>query len=239
MSSPNKHIKKFSYGTYAYEYELQRQERQTLSLTVNPDMSIVLKCPRYAGEDRIEAFLVRKWHWLQKQLNFFEQVNKKPYIKEYVSGESFYYLGRQYQLLVKPTTYEKVSLTKGKIFIFTFGNAADGAHNKKLLQAWYDNRMNKVFRERFTAMAKRFDYVNLPELAVRRMKKRWGSYLKTDKIFLNPKLIHASKVCIDYVIVHELCHMRFKNHDKRFYQFLNEKYPGWRQVKTKLEQYHD
>ena len=67
------------------------------------------------------------------------------------------------------------------------------------------------------------------------MKKRWGSFLNQDKIFLNPKLIHSSKDCIDYVITHELCHMKYKSHDSRFHKFLNEQYPKWEKVKEKLE----
>ena len=75
----------------------------------------------------------------------------------------------------------------------------------------------------------------MPLLAVRDMKKRWGSFVNKQKILLNPNLIHVSKDCIDYVIVHELCHMRYKNHDKKFSGFLDEKYPKWEKVKDKLE----
>ena len=67
------------------------------------------------------------------------------------------------------------------------------------------------------------------------MKKRWGSFLNKNKILLNPKLIHVSKECIDYVIVHELCHLAHKNHDKKFFDLLNKKYPKWERVKEKLE----
>ena len=67
------------------------------------------------------------------------------------------------------------------------------------------------------------------------MRRRWGSILKQKKVLLNPKLIHASKDCIDYVITHELCHRKYKNHDKRFYKYLQEKYPRWEKVKDKLE----
>lgn len=72
-------------------------------------------------------------------------------------------------------------------------------------------------------------------LSIREMKRRWGSFLNQDRIFLNPKLIHTSKDCIDYVITHELCHMRYKNHDKKFYGFLKKQYPKWEKVKEKLE----
>ena len=84
-------------------------------------------------------------------------------------------------------------------------------------------------------MLKKFDYKNIPRLEIRNMKKRWGSFLNKDKIFLNPKLIHVSKDCIDYVIIHELCHIKYKNHDKKFFNLLKDKYPKWKRVKDKLE----
>jgi hypothetical protein len=67
------------------------------------------------------------------------------------------------------------------------------------------------------------------------MQKRWGSCIRGKSIVLNPLLIHASKDCIDYVITHELCHVKYKNHDKRFFKLLNSKYPKWEKVKNKLE----
>ena len=67
------------------------------------------------------------------------------------------------------------------------------------------------------------------------MKRRWGSFVNKNKVILNPNLIHVPKDCIDYVIVHELCHARYKNHDKKFFNFLDEKYPKWEKAKEKLE----
>lgn len=235
MKSSSTTTHKFTYGTYSYDYELERQERKTLSLTVNPDKSIVLKCPNEASDDKVEAFLTRKWGWLEKQLNFFKKANGKSSIKEYVSGESFYYLGRQYKMAVKKAKGDKVALTKGKLLVSTSKSVSDGDNNKKLLNTWFDEKRAKVFSDRFTEMKKLFDFKVMPELGIRKMKARWGSFLSKEKIFLNPKLIHTSKDCIDYVIVHELCHMRYKNHDKKFYSFLDEKYPGWKKVKEKLE----
>ena len=75
----------------------------------------------------------------------------------------------------------------------------------------------------------------MPILAIREMQKRWGSFLDNGKVVLNPKLIHTPKDCIDYVIVHELCHVKYKNHNQNFYKFLKKKYPKWEKVKDKLE----
>ena len=84
-------------------------------------------------------------------------------------------------------------------------------------------------------MKLRFAYERMPELVVREMQRRWGSFLEGNKIILNPRLVHVPKDCIDYVITHELCHMEHKKHDKNFYKLLDEKCPGWKKVKDKLE----
>lgn len=233
-SSPNKQ-KEFFFGSFVYCYDLIKQDRKTLSLTVTPDMRICVKCPHDTAEERVELFLKKKWFWLQKQLHFFGKHQRKLYVKEYVSGESFHYLGRQHQLIVKRGSEDKVALLRGVLMVQTTKPVSDNTHVQKLVSGWYEQKRKQIFEQRFVAMQKRFDYKHMPKLAVRDMKKRWGSFLSKEKILLNPKLIHVSKDCIDYVIVHELCHMRYKNHDKKFFAFLEEKYPKWEKTKEKLE----
>ena len=225
----------FAYGRHRYTYGLLRQERKTLSLTVEPCMDIILKVPLDTDNERIEKFLQKKWMWMQKQLTFFEKYRRKSYEKEYISGESFYYLGRQYKLLVVSGDKPHVSLTKGKLTITNNRDTFDGSYNKSLLEKWYKKRRTEVFAERYAEMLAKFDYKFTPELTVRQMPKRWGSYIKGERIILNPLLIQAPKEAIDYVITHELCHMKYKNHDANFYMLLETKFPKWGKTKEKLE----
>ena len=225
----------FIYGNYSYTYELIKQNRKTLALTVKPNMQIVVKCPHDVEEERIQKFLQKKWLWMNKQLKFFENIEQKKHEKEYVSGESFYYLGRQYKLIVRRSKEDSVKLLRGVLELRTTQLVRDGEYNKILLDNWFKNRYEHVFQERFIKMQKRFNYKRMPVLKVRNMSKRWGSFLNKEQIALNPKLIHTPKECIDYVIVHELCHMKYKNHNKNFLKLLEEKYPNWQKVKERLE----
>ena len=228
-------MQRFSYGNYSYTYELIKQDRKSIVLTVKPDMTITLKCPQNIEDERIEQFLKKKWSWLNKQLKFFEKVQRKKYQLEYISGESLFYLGRQYKLIVKRTKKNSVKLLRGILQVETTQSIKDGKYNKKLLDVWFKNKYENIFQERFIEMQKRFNYKEMPILKVRNMSKRWGSFVNNQKITLNPKLIHASKDCIDYVIVHELCHLRYKDHSKNFWDFLKKQYPKWEKVKDKLE----
>ncbi len=228
-------MNKFIFGNFIYEYQVIRQDRKTLSLTVTPDLKIILKCSPRTDKERIEKFLRKKWIWLEKQLSFFKKYQRKLYKKEYISGESFLYLGRQYKLLVKRSCDNRVLIDGGRILIYTNKSVTLGSHNKKILENWLYTRTEKVFNSCLKEMMSRFDYEKSPILIVRDMKKRWGSFLNKEKIILNPKLIHTSRDCIDYVIVHELCHLKYKNHNANFWKLLDKKYPKWEKVKDKLE----
>lgn len=225
----------FTFGSFVYEYELIRQPRKTLSLTVTPDLRLILKCPIQADSARIEAFLQKKWFWLEKQLSFFKKYQRKTYPKESVSGEGYLYLGRQYTLVVRYSHEDRVLFTRGQLIVHTTKDVMNGRHNKKLIDAWFTEKAAMVLHARFREILSRFDYQQAPILGIRDMKKRWGSFLNEGKIFLNPKLIHTPKACIDYVIVHELCHLTYQNHGTNFWKLLDEKYPGWKKVKERLE----
>lgn len=227
--------KAFRYGKHVYDYALQIEDRKSLSLSVTPDMRVIVRAPEAATDQRIEDFLTRKWLWLEKQLDYFRAHRKTARPREFVSGESLYYLGRQYKLIVEPCMERSVKLTYGKLSVGLGAATADAALTETLLDNWLTERARSVFRERLEAMVSKFPKRKLPALTIKRMAKRWGSYLGTDRIILNRQLIHASRDCIDYVIVHELCHARHKNHTAAFYRLLNERFPGWERVKEKLE----
>lgn len=228
-------INTFKYGKYSYGYYLVLQDRKTVALTVQPSLNIILKCPFNYDAGKIERFLKRKWLWLEKQLKYFKKYKKQTDEKEYVSGESFLYLGRQYKLLVKADKDPRVKLENGSITLFTTQYSQDRSSNKKLLEKWFEQRTKSVFTSRLKEVAKKFNYDFTPDLITRKMPKRWGSYLSNKKIILNPLLIRASKDCIDYIIVHELCHMKYKYHNKNFFKFQESIIPNWREIKEKLE----
>ncbi len=228
--------KNFHYGKYNYKYTLIREDRKSLALTVTPDSEIVVKGSRNITQNKIDDFLKRKWVWLEKQLAYFETVKQSSQKKDFVSGESFYYLGRQYQLIVKRGASTGVKLKHGKLELITNQGVQNSKANKTILNNWFKGRAQKVFQERLEEVYKRFGYTEkLPTVQIKKMAKRWGSFLGKERIVLHPHLIRSSKDCIDYVISHELCHFRYKNHNAAFYRLLADKCPTWTSVKEKLE----
>lgn len=225
----------FVYGKHQYSYKLLRLDRKTFSLVVLPNLSIIVRSPFCAKQAEINKFLEKKWMWLEEQLKYFKKYQHKKTEKEYVSGESFLYLGRQYKLVVKVAKVNSVSLSKGVLICHTTDSVKNKLSTKDLLNSWYLEKAKLIFSERYEEVFRNFDYKEKPKLTIRKMNKRWGSFNRGKSITLNHLLIQASKDCIDYVITHELCHVGYRDHNKEFYKLLNMKFSGWEKVKEKLE----
>lgn len=228
--------KRFIYEQVAFDYHLTREKRKTISLTVFPNQSVSVKAPRYATNKKITEFLRKKFRWVLKQQRYF--ANFKPATtKEYISGETFRYLGKNYKLLVSEAEeQDHVSLQHGTLTIFSF-YPKNRLYTRKLLHSWYLEKAEKQFAERLDACIDKYEIKIKPSLTIRQMKSRWGSYSrKTDRICLNLKLIEASKYQIDYVLTHELCHIDHMAHNKVFYRLLNKRQPNWKSIKAELEQ---
>lgn len=228
----------FEYGKYSYEYYIEFSNRKTLGLEVLPDLRVIAKVPNGATLDEIEGFLERKWSWLDKQLRELRKFKKLNSERQYVSGESYYYLGRQYLLIVEKSIQNSVKLERGKLRVYTTKSSRNSEHNKKLLDEWFSYHRDRVFKREYLSALKLFDYGVIPRLKQRTMARRWGSYTNDNQILLNPRLIEAPREAIHYVCVHELCHRISRKHDEVFYKELELRLPSWRQIKESLEIRH-
>ena len=227
--------KTFKYGKHRYAYHLECLNRKSFSLIVTPSLRIILKVPQNTTDEEIEQFLTKKWVWLEKQLNELERYQKKNNVKSYVSGESFYYLGRQYMLRVEKGKSEGIKVSPGVFTLTTSKQVRNSEHNKAIYDKWYLERCELVFKKELVTALKEYNIATIPKLKIREMKTRWGSYQKNGIINLNPKLLQASKPAIHYVITHELCHIEHKDHNSKFYSLLESRVPEWKKIKDELE----
>lgn len=228
----------FHYGNYSYDYLVEMGERKTFTLVVRPDLRIIARVPIEATSDEVESFMARKWRWLERQLRELRKYRKAGSMAEYVSGKSMYYLGRQYMLEVTQSSRDTVKLERGKLKIYTANGLRNSDHNKKLIDRWYAEKRNRVFKSEYHKALQLFDDSATPQLGERNMARRWGSYTSDGKVLLNPRLIEASRESIHYVCVHELCHRISRKHDEVFYREIDKRLPGWRLIKESLEIRH-
>ena len=221
------------YGATIIDYDIEFAQRKTLSICVNPDSTVSLKAPVDATLEQIQQKVHKRASWILKQKRFFESFGTSTTKRQYISGESHLYLGRQYMLRVKESNVNAVHYQNNIIEI-------ECRHKKDagiLLQTWYRQRANVKFQEYAQPIIEQFSIygVKPQSLSIKKMDKRWGYCTIDGHITLNPRLICAPRCCIEYVITHELCHLIYRSHNKEFYALLTKEMPHWEKWKNKLE----
>ncbi|MDO6827927.1 SprT family zinc-dependent metalloprotease [Poseidonibacter sp. 1_MG-2023] len=210
-----------------------KKDIKNITLKVKPNCDVILTVPLKTDDKHITYILEKRKSWISKNVEFFE-ANNKVEKKEYVSGESFKYLGKNYRLKVIESNIEQVKLLRGYIQIFV-KDKTNINKKQKLLNEWYILKAEKYFQkvvEEYLSIVKK----EVKNIKIRQMKTRWGS-CNTSKgyINLNSELIKKRRESIEYVIFHELAHLVHPNHSREFYNYLDTYMPDWKKRKDKLE----
>lgn len=224
------------YGNSSIPFRLNFTSRRTLAIHVYPDTSVVIDAPNDSTIEKIKSKVLKRAKWIRKQQRLFERFPPALPARKYISGESFRYLGRQYVLKVEQNLINKVRLERGKLIVYV--TRVDQQRVKELVDDWYRAKAASVFHERLTVCQKLVAKASIRyegKVYLRTMKTRWGTCSKDCRITLNPELVAASKECIDYVITHELCHLKEHNHSRAFFNLLAAVMPDWEKRKDKLE----
>lgn len=227
----------FSYGDEKITLLLERRNRTTLAISVRPDLVVEVVAPLDVPLEKVIAKVKKRAPWIRKQLRFFSQFQPRTPERQYVAGETHLYLGRQYRLKVVSHIQQGVKLFRGRLIVQSH-KPKDKALTRELVEGWYRERAHIKFRERLAMSQSRFPKPEAFEpkgLVVRQLRQRWGSMTAGEKLILNLSLIRSSVDAIDYVITHELCHMRFRHHGTEFFQLLDRVMPDWEKRKIKLE----
>ena len=240
-----------SYGTRKLAFHLNYSaQRRTVGITVLPNGHITVTAPSDTPLEQAQAAVLRRASWLVRQLLFFAYVPAPVAPRQYVAGETHRYLGRQYRLRilplvgdfasqgVKPAEPEGVRLRGAYLNVHTRQPQAPD-HTRRLVTNWYADHARRRLAERYAHCAsqvRRYG-ISAPEWQFRTMPTRWGSYTRAGRILLNPRLIQAPTACIDYLIIHELCHVAHPHHGPDFYQLLTRLLPNWPTLRERLNQY--
>lgn len=226
------------YGKSEITFELTRKNVKNINLRIKPDMSIWVSANKNVPLEAIENFVKQKGEWIHKHINYFREFQPVRCTKlEYLSGESVRYLGRQYRLRVRESDTETVKYMRGFIYLCV-KDTSDASRKEKLFKRWLNERALEHFHESLDRMHETVKNYKIPkpEIKIREMKSRWGScHRDAGLIVLNSKLIKTPKDCIDYVVLHELAHFKYKNHDSQFYTFLTSLMPDWKMRKKMLD----
>ena len=211
-------------------------ESSKVLIKVHPDCQVVALAPEAASRDSVLAAVKKRGRWIYQQLSEFKTQLADYQPRQFVSGESHYYLGKQYLLKVieDPEAKQSVKLLRGSIEVTVRSKSQDKV--SELLKDWYRLRAKETFAKRLDAVLEQALWVEeRPPIRVLTMQTQWGSCSPNGRITLNPHLVKAPRDCIDYVILHELCHIAEHNHSERFYRLMGQVMPKWESTKERLD----
>lgn len=210
-----------------------RRERQTLSIQVLADGTVRAVAPMLADEYEIRQRLERRGAWILRQQRELAMLPPPLPARQYVSGEMHRYLGRQHRLRIQVSEGEAVRLTCGELLI----QVRAPERTQQVFETWLRLRASAVLTERMAACQERAGHFGIQhsgEFRLRRMTTHWGSCTRVGRLTFNPLLIQAPKECIDYVLLHELCHITEFNHSSAYYSLLSRVLPDWRARRARL-----
>jgi len=221
------------FGSKQIYFQLEYSSRKSLGITVKPDLSVLVKAPVDTSLEKVKEKLRKKAPWIIRQQSFFLYFHPKTPARKYISGETHLYLGRQYRLKIIQNNFESVKL-KGKYIEAT---VTEKTRAKQLVGEWYLQNAKLKLRAIAQPLIDSFKKYNIEpsSIVLRDMPTRWGSCTPKGKIILNPELIKAPKGCIEYVIIHELCHLVHHDHTQKFIDLQTKEMKDWEKWKIKLE----
>jgi len=218
----------------ALTFTLRRSRRRTLAIHVHPDGLVEVIAPQGAAEDAVAARVAARTGWIRRQQAFFEDLRPRTPPRRHVPGETHLHLGRRYRLRVEDGP-ESVRLSGGWLHISVPGRAPDLV--AAALARWRRVRAGERIGARLAEIAGRLriPVTHRPQLVLRVMRTRWASLSPAGVLSVNPDLVRAPLTCIDYVLVHELCHLEHPHHGPAFWRLLARRMPDWQELKTRLE----
>ncbi len=228
----------FRYGDEQIVFDrVTRHARATrVLIKVHPNCRVEVAAPASSDDQEVMAAVQKRGRWIYQQLRTFRALLEHVTPRQFVSGESHHYLGRRYLLKVieSPNENQGVKLLRGRLEVLVRQKCSAKVQN--LLSDWYRQRAQEVFNRRLDAMLAQALWVEeRPPIRILSMQTQWGSCSPRGQLTLNPHLVKAPRECIDYVILHELCHIAEHNHSERFYRLMGQVMPNWEQTKTRLD----
>jgi predicted metal-dependent hydrolase len=225
------------YGNEIIVYSriIKRTIKPNVSLKITSDGEVIVSAPKFISDKQIKQLVEKKARWIYQKQSAFLKQKENISVKNYTHGEIHYFIGTPYSLnIIETKGRNNVVLVDEQIHIFTKITSSQAV--KSLLLSWYKTQAHDIFNQRIDKLLPLTTWVKeKPNLSIRLMTKRWGSCSSKGKINLNLHLIKASVTLIDYVLLHELCHIAEHNHSANFYRLLQHVLPNWKSLKKELD----
>lgn len=227
----------FKYGTTNIAFNVEYKNRKTMGIAVEPPDIITVTAPIGTSEERIVETVKGKASWIIQKIYSYKHMHYVPINREFVNGESFMYLGRNYSLQIEldlSIKNIKVKLFRGKFIVTALNKNEEDI--RKAMEVWYRDRAKEVIGLKIKYYQRFFSIVPT-DIKVKEQKKRWGSCTSKNELLFNWRCIMAKANALDYIIVHEMCHMYHKDHSKEFWGLVASILPDYEIRKEWLKNY--
>ena len=218
------------------KYNIVYSRRRSIGIIVSPDKGVVVRAPYRASLKTIDRFVREKADWIRKHTERFSGITQLNHDKLYTDGEIHLYMGREHILKISPSSQSYVNQYDN---IIEVGSDGKEGRVKMLLDRWYMKKAEEKFSAKLKEILIRYKEYNFSpsKLAVRSLKSRWGSCTSKGKITISSELAKLEERLIDYVIIHELCHLKYHNHGKGYYHLLEMLVPDYKAIRKELRKY--
>ena len=217
------------------DIELHRKKIKNIHLTVYPTEGRVrLSVPKQMGDEEVRNFVVSKLAWINKQRSK-AAAQEKQAEREFVSGESHYFLGEEYLLNVIETTGKQhVELRNNKYLYLYARQGSSIKKREKILSEWYRQSLKEIIPPLIEKWEKIIG-VSVNDFGIKLMKTRWGTCnIRDRRIWINLELAKKNLKCIEYIVVHEMVHLLEKHHNQIFKNYMSKFLPDWKNIKDEL-----
>lgn len=221
----------FIYEGKNIEFQLILKKRKTMEISIEPPNKVTVKAPLKVPEEKILEKVKEKGAWILKKLEYYKEVSYREVKKEYKAGELFMYLGKTYPLtlIIDPSIKKpKVHFYEEKLCVTVL--QANKEVIREAIKAWYKEKAREKIEERVAYYEKYFQH-KPTKITIKDQKKRWGSCTYNNELLFNLRCVMAPLEALDYVVVHEMCHMQHKNHSKDFWQAVESILPNYKSSK--------
>ena len=220
------------------EIEVERKPIKNMHLSVYPpDGRVHLSVPDYLTEGDARSYVISKWEWIRKQQDEIAAQARQTQ-REYVSGENHYYFGIRYRLRVSYVTSGANSVeVRGDTMTMRVRKDSSVERRAEVMMEWYREQLKEYIGPLVERWAQKLDEPDVT-WQVKEMKTMWGSCgIKRRSLLFNLELARVPKECIEYVVVHELTHLKVQNHNKVFEALMTQRLQGWRNLRQKLNDF--
>lgn len=227
MDDP-RYVRNLLCGKYPVQILIRRGHRKTMAIHVFPDKPVELRVPLKCAWTDIDAFLESRREWIAESLESLAG-DRVPVQLRYTDGEVHRYLGRPLRLRLTEGRTRRVSVLD-RFIDLRCSRPDDAGMVKQVLEAFYRTEAKQMLPGRVSLCLGRFQQpLPVQQVSIRKMRSRWGSCSNKGEICLNSLLMQKPLAAVDFVVTHELCHLKHFAHNKSFYRMMDRVMPDWRE----------